>query len=192
MPEENMFYLCLNFILYMKNFSKVMLSIIFTTLIVGSVQSVLADEHRLGLQPVRVDAVTDLFKPVPIRNSEYQFHLQVVVRDSHGQLVSVTESTNGYYVPHDVTDESFDRNFGKKEIVTVDDIKYEKVQYIVNDRHYRVPMKLMFFIPAVIEVSYGAETVTVDAFIFQAFVPLVYLEEDDVVDTQWTIFRKLN
>jgi len=157
-----------------------MLSIIFTALIVGSVQPVLADE------------ITDLFKPVPIRNSEYQFHLQVVVRDSHGQLVSVTESTNGYYVPHDVTDEMFDHNFGKKEIVTVDDIKYEKVQYIVKDRHYRVPMKLMFFIPAVIEVSYGAETVTVEAFIFQAFVPLVYLEEDDVVDTQWTIFRKLN
>ena len=164
----------------MKNFSKVMLSIIFTALIVGSVQPVLADE------------ITDLFKPVPIRNSEYQFHLQVVVRDSHGQLVSVTESTNGYYVPHDVTDEVFDRDFGKKEIVTVDDIKYEKVQYIVKDRHYQVPMKLMFFIPAILEVSYGAETVTVEAFIFQAFVPLVYLEEDDVVDTQWTIFRKLN
>ena len=164
----------------MKNFSKVMLSIIFTALIVGSVQPVLADE------------IADLFKPVPIRNSEYQFHLQVVVRDSHGQLVSVTESTNGYYVPHDATDEAFDRNFGKKEIVTVDDIKYEKVQYIVKDRHYRVPMKLMFFIPAILEVSYGSETVTVEAFIFQAFVPLVYLEEDDVVDTQWTIFRKLN
>jgi len=164
----------------MKNFSKVMLSIIFTALIVGSVQPVLADE------------ITDLFKPVPIRNSEYQFHLQVVVRDSHGQLVSVTESTNGYYVPHDVTDEVFDRDFGKKEIVTVDDIKYEKVQYIVKDRHYYVPLKLMFFIPAILEVSYGSETVTVEAFIFQAFVPLVYLEEDDVVDTQWTIFRKLN
>ena len=175
-----MFYLWPNFILYMKNFSKVMLSIIFTALIVGSVQPVLADE------------ITDLFKPVPIRNSEYQFHLQVVVRDSHGQLVSVTESTNGYYVPHDVTDEMFDHNFGKKEIVTVDDIKYEKVQYIVKDRHYQVPMKLMFFIPAILEVSYGSETVTVEAFIFQAFVPLVYLEEDDVVDTQWTIFRKLN
>ena len=172
----------------MKNFSKVMLSIIFTALIVGSVQSF---AWHLA-SPVLADDITDLFKPVPIRNSEYQFHLQAVVRDSHGQLVSVTESTNGYYVPHDVTDEAFDRNFGKKEIVTVDDIKYEKVQYIVKDRHYRVPMKLMFFIPAVIEVSYGAETVTVEAFIFQAFVPLVYLEEDDVVDTQWTIFRKLN
>ena len=175
----------------MKNFSKVMLSIIFTALIVGSVQPVSSWHLATSFEPL-ADEMADLFKPVPIRNSEYQFHLQVVVRDSHGQLVSVTESTNGYYVPHDVTDEAFDRNFGKKEIVTVDDIKYEKVQYIVKDRHYRVPLKLMFFIPAVIEVSYGSETVTVEAFIFQAFVPLVYLEEDDVVDTQWTIFRKLN
>ena len=95
-------------------------------------------------------------------------------------------------VKHDVTDEVSDCDFGKKEIVTVDDIKYEKAQYIVKDRHYKVPYKLMFFIPTVIEVSYGSETIIVDAFIFQAFVPLVYLEEDDVVDTQWTIFRKLN
>ena len=50
----------------------------------------------------------------------------------------------------------------------------------------------MFFIPAVIEVSYGLETVIVDAYIFQAFVPLVYLEEDNVINTQWTIFRQLN
>jgi len=95
-------------------------------------------------------------------------------------------------VKHDVTDEVSDCDFGKKEIVTVDDIKYEKVQYIVKDRHYRVPLKMMFFIPAVIEVSQGSETVTVEAFIFQSFVPLVYLEDGDVVTQQWTIFRKLN
>jgi len=164
-----------------KRFTIGLLGAIFITLIASSIQSVTADDSAL----LGVDII-------PTKDSEFQVHLQVVVRDSHGQLVSVTESTNGYYVLHDVTDEAFDRNFGKKEIVTVDDIKYEKVQYIVKDRHYRVPMKLMFFIPAVIEVSYGAETVTVEAFIFQAFVPLVYLEEDDVVDTQWTIFRKLN
>ena len=163
----------------MKNFSKVMLSIIFTALIVGSVQPVLADD------------ITDLFKPVPIKNSEYQFHLQVVLRDAGGGLISVTESTNGYYVPHDVTDEAFDHNFGEKEIVTVDNIMYEKVQF-TEKYSLDLPEKLMFFIPAVIEVSYGLETVIVDAYIFQAFVPLVYLEEDNVINTQWTIFRKLN
>ena len=174
-----MFYLYLNFIFYMKNFSKVMLIPIFTALIVGSVQPVLADD------------ITDIFKPVPIKNSEYQFHLQVVLRDVDGRLISVTESTNGYYVPHDVTDEAFDHNFGEKEIVTVDNIMYEKVQF-TEKYSLDLPEKLMFFIPAVIEVSYGLETVIVDAYIFQAFVPLVYLEEDNVINTQWTIFRKLN
>ena len=174
-----MFYLYLNFIFYMKNFSKVMLIPIFTALIVGSVQPVLADD------------ITDLFKPVPIKNSEYQFHLQVVLRDVDGRLISVTEATNGYYVPHDVTDEAFDHNFGEKEIVTVDNIMYEKVQF-TEKFSLDLPEKLMFFIPAVIEVSYGLETVIVDAYIFQAFVPLVYLEEDNVINTQWTIFRKLN
>jgi hypothetical protein len=163
----------------MKNFSKVMLIPIFTALIVGSVQPVLADD------------ITDLFKPVPIKNSEYQFHLQVVLRDVDGRLISVTEATNGYYVPHDVTDEAFDHNFGEKEIVTVDNIMYEKVQF-TEKYSLDLPEKLMFFIPAVIEVSYGLETVIVDAYIFQAFVPLVYLEEDNVINTQWTIFRKLN
>ena len=163
----------------MKNFSKVMLIPIFTALIVGSVQPVLADD------------ITDIFKPVPIKNSEYQFHLQVVLRDAGGGLISVTESTNGYYVPHDVTDEAFDHNFGEKEIVTVDNTMYEKVQF-TEKYSLDLPEKLMFFIPAVIEVSYGLETVIVDAYIFQAFVPLVYLEEDNVINTQWTIFRKLN
>ena len=41
----------------MKNFSKVMLIPIFTALIVGSVQPVLADD------------ITDIFKLVPIKNS---------------------------------------------------------------------------------------------------------------------------
>ena len=163
----------------MKNFSKVMLSIIITALIVGSVQPVLADH------------ITDIFKPVPIKNSEYQFHLQVVLRDADNRLISVTESTNGYYIQHDVTDEIFDHDFGKKEIVTVDNIKYEKVQY-TEKYSLDLPLKLMFFIPAVIEVSQGSETVTVDAFIFQAFVPLVYLEENNVINAQWTVFREFN
>tara|TARA_B100000678_G_scaffold153191_1_gene127946 strand:- start:112 stop:582 length:471 start_codon:yes stop_codon:yes gene_type:complete len=156
-----------------------MLSIIITALIVGSVQPILAYD------------MTDIFKPVPIRNSEYKFHLQVVLRDVDNRLISVTEATNGYYIQHDVTDKVFDYDFGKKEIVTVDNIKYEKVRFI-EKYSLDLPMKLMFFIPAVIEVSQGSETVLVDAYIFQAFVPLVYLEEGDVINTQWTILKKIN
>ena len=160
-----------------------MLSCVFTVLITCSVQPVFAQD------------ITDIFKPVPIRGSEYQFHLQVVLRDSDGRLIGVTESTNGYYIPHDITDEGFDNCFGsnicKKEIVVVDNIKYEKIQY---REKYSLDssQRLMFFITAILEVSYGPETVIVDAGIFQAFVPLVYLEENNVINTQWTIFRVLN
>ena len=163
----------------MGKFFKIMLIPIFTALIAGSIHDVLAEN------------ITDIFKPVPIKNSEYNFHLQVVLRDTDGGLISVTESTNGYYIPHDVTDQVFDNDFGEKEIVIVNNIKYEKAQF-TEQYSLDLPYKLMFFIPIAIEVSDGSKTVIIDANIFQAFVPLVYLEEDYVIDTQWTILRELN
>ena len=164
---------------YMDKFFKILLISVFTALITGSMQDVFA-----------VD-ITDVFKPVPIKNSEYQFHLQVVLRDADGGLISVTESTNGYYIPHDVTDQVFDNDFGEKEIVIVDNIKYEKAKF-TEQYSLDLPYKLMFFIPIAIEVNDGSKTVIVDANIFQAFVPLVYLEADYVIDTQWTILRESN
>jgi len=161
----------------MEKFFKIMLILIFTTLIVGSTQDVLAED------------ITNILKPVSIKNSEYQFHLQVVLRDADDRLISVIETTNGYYIPHNITDEAFDDYFGKKEIVVVNNIEYEKVQY-TEKYSLDVPLKMMFFIPANLKISYGSEAVMVDANIFQAFVPLVYLEEHTVINTQWTIFRE--
>ena len=160
-----------------------MLITVFTVLIAGSIQNVLAEN------------IGDMFKPAPIRNSEYHFHLQLEYRDTDGKLISVTESTNGYYIPHDITDESFDTCFGpnicKKEIVVIDNKKYEKVQYT---QKYSLENRsaVMFIIVAKLTVTDGYEIKNVNAPIFQAFVPLVYLEEGDVINTQWTIFRKLN
>jgi len=162
-----------------EKFFKIMLMSIFTILILGYIQDVLAED------------ITNMLKPVSIKNSEYQFHLQVVLRDGDGGLISVIETTNGYYIPHDVTDDAFDYYFGKKEIVVVDNIKYEKVQY-TEKYSLDLPLKLMFFIPANLKVSYGSEIVMIDANIFQAFVPLVYLEDNTVINTQWTILRELN
>ena len=155
------------------------LGAIIITLIVTSAQDVLAED------------ITDVLNPIQIRDSEYKFHLQVVLRDSDGGLISVTESTSGYYIPHKITDEAFDFHFGTKEIVTVDNVKYEKVQF-VEKYSLGLPLKLMFFIPANLEVYYGQEVVLVDANIFQALVPLVYLEEGYVINTQWTIFREIS
>ena len=159
-----------------------MLISIFTVLIAGSIQDVLAYD------------ITDIFESIPIRNSEYQFHLQAVLRDADGGLISVTEATNGYYISHEITDESFDKCFGanicKKEIVVIDNKKYEKVQF--TDKYsLEARSTLMFLIIAELSIIDGNEIVMVDAPIFQAFVPLVHLEEDNVIHAQWTIFRDL-
>ena len=156
-----------------------MLISIFTALIAGSIQDVLAED------------ITDILKPLPIKNSEYQFHLQVVLRDADGMLISVIETTNGYYIPHNITDEAFDYHFGKKEIVVVDNIKYEKVQYHQKSVAGFDQIFMTVGIPYP-EVSYGSETVIIDESIFGAFIPLAYLEEGDTVNAQWTILREFN
>ena len=63
----------------------VALNISLIVLIVCSVQSVTADDATL----IGVDII-------PTKDSELQVHLQVIIRDSQGQLVSVTESTSGW------------------------------------------------------------------------------------------------
>ena len=169
----------------MKNFSKVMLSIIITVLIVGSVQPVLAYD------------MTDIFKPVPIRNSEYKFHLQVVLRDVDNRLISVTEATNGYYIQHDVTDKVFDYDFGKKEIVTVDNKKYEKVRWTTSGGFTPDEMNKKTKDYSIWKIGYCLDLSDIGhgkhqcLSIFQVLLPTITLELGDTITQEWTILREL-
>jgi len=162
-----------------EKFFKVTLIAVFTVLIAGSIQNVLAEN------------IGDMFKSAPIKDSEYRFHLQVEYRDADGRLISVIETTNGHYVPHDITDEAFDTRFGEKEIAVVDNIKYEKVQYHQKSIAGFDQIFMTVGIPYP-EITYGSETVIIDESIFGAFIPLAYLEEGDIVNAQWTIFREFS
>ena len=51
-------------------------------------------------------------------DSKYMIHLQVVVRDAQGQLVSVSERMHGSYIPQEITDYVFDALMGEKGILT--------------------------------------------------------------------------
>ena len=104
-----------------------LLSVIFVTLIAGSIQSVTADHLEPGIGIFKDETEVEL---VTTQDSNYQVYLQTVLRNGDGKLISVIEgSIHGYVVPHKVTDHIFDTLMGKKEIVTIDNIKYEKVQY---------------------------------------------------------------
>ena len=165
---------------YVEQLFKVMLIPIFTALIAGSIQDILADK------------LSDEYKPVLLKNSEYLVHLQVVLRDAGGGLISVTESTNGYYIPHEITDEAFDYCFSpnicKKEIVVIDNKKYEKVPFAQKYGIESSEPKLQFKIRVIVQ----EENVLVDKNLFSIFVPLIWMEEGDVIDTKWNVFREFN
>ena len=103
-----------------------LLGVIFVALIACSIQSISAD-HESGKGIFKTAHEVEL---VTNENTNYQVYVQVVHRNVDGQLISIIESTaNAGHISHKITDDIFDMLLGKKEIVTIDNIKYEKVQY---------------------------------------------------------------
>ena len=83
-----------------------MLSAIFVTLIICSVQSIYA-EQKIPIEGLFVN--TGEVQLVTTEGTNYQIYLQVIIRNADGQLINVTESTaNGAYIPHMISDLVFD------------------------------------------------------------------------------------
>tara|TARA_B100001750_G_scaffold220629_1_gene208502 strand:- start:15 stop:617 length:603 start_codon:yes stop_codon:yes gene_type:complete len=193
-----------------------LLSVIFVILIAGSVQSISADHSEPGIGIFKDETEVEL---VTIQDSNYQVYLQTVLRNGDGKLISVTEgSIRGYVVPHKVTDHIFDTLMGKKEIVTIDNIKYEKVQYTfsptIEQRTEKIyPIFEEIHIEYVVEddalvqmkeeirdyyrwqIHYCA-TFEGHAYtcipVFQTFAVVELVTYTDIVTHQWTILRVLN
>ena len=202
----------------MKGFAIPLLGVIFVTLISGSIQSIYADH----LEPDQgIFSSEDEIEFVTTEDSNYKIYLQAVLRNGDGQLISVVESTvYGTIIPHKITDHVFDTLMGEKEIITIDNIKYEKVQYIFNPT---LEHRWLNFYPIFSERTLNYET-TVDPAekmnketidhsvwkidycadfstighgfecipIFQDPVPTMTIEPSDVVTHHWTVLRELN
>ena len=194
-----------------------LLSVIFVTLIAGSVQSISADHLEPGQGIFVDDAEVNL---ATTEDSNYQVYLQMVLRNGDDQLINVTESTaNGSFIPHKITDHVFDTLMGEKEIITIDNIKYEKVQYIFSPTLEQRFLGLYPIFSAITlefisepgpqsiklyeesqdysiwKIHYCAEFEGHGLHcipIFQVLVPTMTLEPSDVVTHQWTILRELS
>ena len=200
----------------MEKFTIALLSVIFVTLIAGCIQSISADHLEPG-QGIFKDK--EQLNKTTTKDSKYKIYLQSVIRNENGNLISIVESNvNGAYVPHKLTDDVFDTLMGKKEIIIIDNMKYEKVQYIFNPTHkeklYSIfPIFSENPLPPIdhtvahekmheknIEVSswrnnycttfkeHGYDCVP----IFQVLAPSLTLEPHSVMNQQWTILRELN
>jgi len=200
----------------MKKFTMVLSSVIFTILIGCSTQSVIADHSEPG------DGIYKDYGDVNIvttKDSKWQVNLQTILRTGDGQLINVTESTGvAAYIPHRITDHVFDTLMGEKEIITIDNTKYEKVQYTytptlehrfmglypIFSEHYTLEFestpeareqmhKHKDF--AMWKIHYCA-TFEGHGFscipVFQDLIPTITLEQHDIITHQWTILRILN
>ena len=194
----------------------VLLSVILVLLIGCFTQSVIADHSEPGDGIYKDTSDVNL---AITQDSKWKVNLQIILRTGDGQLINVTESTtNAAFIPHRITDHVFDTLMGEKEIITIDNTKYEKVQYTfaptlehrfmglypIFSEHYNLEFKST---PEAREqmhkhkdysmwkIHYCA-TFEGHGFsciqVFQDLVPTMTLEQHDIITHQWTILRILN
>ena len=201
----------------MKKFIIILLSVAFTILISNSIQSVTADHLEPGAGLFKDRTQVELSTT---NDSNYKVYLQSVIRNESGQLINITEnSREEAYVAHKLTDHIFDTLMGEKEIITINDVKYEKVQYTYTpsleyrwlglypifseikldikakgDELDRMMSKEKDY--AVWNIHYCAEFGGDHGYqcipTFQALVPNMTLEPTDTITHQWTILRQLD
>jgi hypothetical protein len=201
---------------YVKKFT-IVLSAIFLTFIAYSGQSVIADHDEPGDGIYK--SVGDVNLVTTTQDSKWKVNLQTILRTSDGQLINVTESTaSAAYIPHKITDHVFDTLMGEKEIVTIDNTKYEKVQYRYTPtlEHRFMGLYPIFSENYTLEFQSTPEareqmqehkdfsmwkihycaTFEGHGFscipIFQDLVPTMTLAQHDIIIHQWTILRILN
>jgi len=196
-----------------------LLGVIFAVLLAGSIQSISAD-HESGKGIFKNESEVNL---VTTANTDYQVYLQAVLRNGDGQLINVTENTKtAAYIPHEIADYVFDTLMGEKEIITIDNIKYEKVRYtfsptleqrwmgmypiseqikinikVEGDALVQMNKKIKDY--SLWKIHYCADFVDIGhpeglqcIPIFQVLIPTITLESTDVITQQWTILRELN
>ena len=171
----------------MKGFAISLLSVIFLVLLTGSVQSVATD--HLELEGKGIFKNEEQVNLISSKDSKYEIFVLVEIRNAQGELISISESIRGDHISYEVADIVFNEYFGKKEIITFDNIKYEKRQFVeqkISDEQKQEVVGVIY--------SCGDFGVHLDVCppIFQANAPWFMLDKGDVMKNHWTVLRELN
>ena len=175
----------------MKGFVILLLGVIFVSLITSSLPSIAVDDSD-GNNVVSEDA--DKLDVVPTKSSEYKIYLHVIVRNAQDQLVSVSETDGATYLTHEITDYVFDKMLGKKEIIIIDNMKYQKVHYMQtkNAQHLALEGVRYDEMQSAWSIEYCTKTSEqkeVCGPIFSTTTSHITLGEDDTFTIHWTILR---
>ena len=165
-----------------------LLGVIFVLLIAGSIQSISADHLEPGIGIFKNENQINL---ILSKDSKYEMFVLVEIRNAQGELISISESMHGEHIPHKITDYMFNENFGKKEIITFDNIKYEKRQFIDQQE---ISAEFTTFVP-IWTIHFCGDVgghPDVCMPVFQARGAAMYVDNGDFIKNQWTILRELN
>ena len=116
------------------------------------------------------------------KESEYDIHLRVTVRNPQGELVSVIESKSGRYLPLSFTDEVFDIFFEGKKIVEINGENFEVAKF--SESYTTDNDSIGYFFYEVTMNDYAIK-------VFEIFPPHVGIEVNDELFAEWTIARKV-
>ena len=193
----------------MKGFVIPLLGFIFAALITSYIPFSAGDASA---DTIVVSEDKDKLNNIPTHDSKYKIYLHVLIRNAQGELIGIADTgeksrlvSGPQYLPHEITDEIFDMLNVKKEIITVDNIEYEKIQisdsyeqtmttttyfnqnlFEMNDREPSATWMLTVCGELVQKLGYDCVN------IFQCYTSLVYLEVGDIITSHWTILRETN
>ena len=175
-------------IFVMKKLVISLLVVMFLVLIGGSMKLVSADHLEPGLGIFKNEREVN---NIWTEDSKYQIYLTVEIRNAQGELISISDAMRGKHIAHEITDSIFNEQLGEKEIVIIDNIQYEKVQFVGSydflDWSNLFIGIWFFYICGDIG---GHSDVCVP--LFQANTAVVYAEEGDDIKLNWTILREMN
>ena len=193
----------------MKGFAVPLLGFIFVALITSYIPFSAGDASA---DTMVVSEDKDKLNNIPTHDSNYKIYLHVLIRNAQGELIGIADTgeksrlvSGPQYLPHEITDEIFDMLNVKKEIITVDNIKYEKIQ--ISDSYEQTMTTTTYFNQNLFEMNdrepsaiwmltvcgelvqkLGYDCVN----IFQCYTSVVYLEVGDIITSNWTILRETN
>ena len=116
---------------------------------------------------------------ISTNGSEYEVHVMVTLRDKNNNLIAVTESNNARYLPSEFT-EKWWNSLSEKNYLKYNDgneIFQKENTMLSNDDHLGM---------LTLEREMNGYVVNV----FEAFIPLIQMEETDTAKVQWTIIKK--
>ena len=181
----------------MKEFTILLLGVIFLALISSSVQSIYADHILEDGKGIFKDQNRGNLVKLGQEDSKYNIHLLVEVRTAQGQLISISEASHSQisYIGYEMMSEGI-VDWSKKEIITIDGTKFEKVQHVLTaDTKQLMAGKQTshyagFWQIITCDVIEGHGQTCIP--ILQSYTSSVFITEEDIITNQWTFLRNLN